>query len=286
MNCLILGGDKRYYEIIKNFLNKGYNVDIVGYKKGIGKAKNINYEDVNISKYDIIIFPIGGVKDNFIVVGEDCFRVNPEFLKLAKDNCLIFSGINTPCLEQIKITSKKNINFLMNDIGVIKENVIPTVEGIIADIIINTDITINNSNIMVIGYGNVGSYLVKILKEMNAQLIVSIICENDEFLLKKNNIASVYSNDLNKMKKSLSNADVIINTAPSLVLDKEYIDSIQNNCYVLDVASYPHGINKQYLDEKGIKNKIYLGIPSDIAPKTAGKILSKKINSMVGGYFK
>ena len=32
MNTLILGGDKRYYEIIEAFKNKKYNIDLVGYK--------------------------------------------------------------------------------------------------------------------------------------------------------------------------------------------------------------------------------------------------------------
>lgn len=286
MNCLILGGDKRYYEIIKNFLNRGYNVDIVGYKNKIDNAVSINYDKLQIEKYDIIIFPVNGVKDNFIIMGEENFKINPDFLIKAKDSCLIFAGINTPCLEQLMNISKKKVNFLMKDKQVIKENAIPTVEGIIANLIINTDITINNSNIMVIGYGNIGSYLVDILSKLNADLIVSIIEPNDEFLLKQKNIKSVYSNDLDSMKIYLSNIDIIVNTVPSLILNREYIDCIKPNCYILDVASYPHGVDKKYLDHKNLKNQIYLGIPSDIAPKTAGKILSKKINTILGGYFK
>ena len=57
----------------------------------------------------------------------------------------------------------------------------------------------------------------------------------------------------------LKNIDMIINTAPNLVINKTLITFINKDAYVLDVASYPHGIDKFALDQKSIKNNIYLG---------------------------
>ena len=286
MNCVILGGDKRYYEIINNFLNKGYNVDIVGYKNIIKNTHQIDINDLIIEKYDVIIFPISGVTNNFIIKAEENFKVSPNILNNAKDDSLIFSGINTPCLEIIKFNSKKNITFLMKDKEIIEKNAIPTVEGIIGDLIKNTNITIKDSNIMVIGYGNIGKYLVEILKHLGSNITVSIIEKKDKNILDKYKIKNVFSNDFEKMCNVLTNQNIIINTVPSLVINKNYIDYLNNECYVLDVSSYPHGIDKEYLDYKNIKNKIYMGIPSDIAPKTSGIILSKKIDSIIGGILK
>ena len=60
------------------------------------------------------------------------------------------------------------------------------------------------------------------------------------------------------------------------------IKYINRDAYVLDVASHPHGVDHEVLDEFFIKNKLYLGIPGKIAPKTSGNILSKKISSVMG----
>ena len=283
MNCLILGGDKRYYEIIRDFKNKNYNVDMVGYINEFAGTNSINYEDINIKKYDLILFPISGVGNDFIIKGEKNFKVEANLLEDVKENCLIFSGIKTCCLEEMMNHCKKNINFLMNDESVIKENSIITVEGIISDIITNTDITINKSNVLVIGYGNIGSYLTKVLNDLKALVSVSVILDKDKNSLDKLKINSVYSNDISSMCKVISESDIIINTVPSLVLNEYYINYMKSNCYVLDIASYPHGIDQEALNNRNIKNKIYLGIPSIVAPKTAGKILSKKIDSVVGG---
>ena len=283
MNCLILGGDKRYYEIIRDFKNKNYNVDMVGYINEFAGTSSINYDDINIKKYDLILFPISGVGNDFIIKGEKKFKVEADLLKDVKENCLIFSGIKTNCLEEMMRYCKKNINFLMNDESVIKENSIITVEGIISDIITNTDITINKSKVLVIGYGNIGSYLTKVLNDLKALVSVSVILDKDKNSLDKLNINSVYSNDISSMCEVISESDIIINTVPSLVLNEYYINYMKSNCYVLDIASYPHGIDQVALNNRNIKNKIYLGIPSIVAPKTAGKILSKKIDSVVGG---
>ena len=186
-------------------------------------------------------------------------------------------------LDEILKNGQKKAFFLMKDKEVIKDNVIPTVEGILADIITNTDITIKNANILVIGYGNIGKYLVETLNHLKANTIVSIKEDYDKYLLDQKNIYNIFSNDIQKMNKVLEKTDIIINTVPSLVLDKNYIDNININAYVLDVSSRPHGIDKEALIKKDINFKIYLGIPSKIAPKTSGLILSKKINHIIGG---
>lgn len=283
MNTLILGGDKRYYEIIEAFKNKKYNIDLVGYKNKIDKTNSLNINDVDVAKYDIILFPINAVGEDYTINGEIKFKISSNFLNKAKNNVLIFSGIKTPKLEEVLKNGKKKAFFLMKDKEVIKENVIPTVEGIISDIIINTDITIKNSNILVIGYGNVGKYLIEVLNHLKANTIVSIKEDYDKKILDQRKIYNVFSNDIQKMNKVLKNTDVIINTVPSLILDKNYIDNINSNTYVLDISSHPHGIDKEALIKKEINFKIYLGIPSKIAPKTSGLILSKKINHIIGG---
>ena len=115
MNTLILGGDKRYYEIIEAFKNKKYNIDLVGYKNKIDKTNNLNISDVDVSKYDIILFPVNAIGEDYTINGEINFKINPDFLKQAKDNVLIFSGIKTPKLDEILKNGEKKAFFLMKD---------------------------------------------------------------------------------------------------------------------------------------------------------------------------
>lgn len=281
MEVLILGGDSRYLEIIKELSSK-YNVDLIGYKNMYinSMVQHIDLNNINISKYDIIIFPINGVMENNLINChfDNNIQLPSDILMNTKDNVLIFSGINTPNLQSILKIANKECTFLMNDLNVVQQNAIPTVEGIIADIINNTEITINNAHILVLGYGNIGRLLVDYLNRLGANTSVGIIEPTDKEMLDQNNINNFYTTDHNMLVKEIHNKDIIINTVPQTIITNDDLNYINHNTYILDISSHPHGVNKQILDEYHIKNKIYLGIPGKVAPKTAGKILVKKIN--------
>lgn len=283
MNTLIIGDDRRYSVIINNFIEKNYNIDLLGFSNEIIGTNKIFLNNIDISKYDVIVFPVSGVGNGFKIKSKEDIKLSIDFLKNSKENVLVFSGINTECLDNMLAYSNRKATFLMKDKEVIKENVIPTIEGILADIIMNTDITIKDANIMVIGYGNVGKELVKILRCLKANVTVSVELDKDKKILDFLSIPSVYSSDIDDMISEVSKQDIIINTAPSLVLDNKYINYYKDTVYILDIASYPYGIDKEVLDNSNIKNKIYSSIPNEVAYKTSGIILTKKINSYLGG---
>ena len=285
MNVLVLGGDLRYLEVIDNLKVK-HNVDVVGYKNTyIDDVKNIDINDVCIESYDVIILPINGVMDKDMI---NC-RFNNTPIKLpqdlfvnSKDDVLIFSGIPTPNLDEMLKVSNRDCVYMMKDKEVIRKNAVPTAEGVLADIINNTERTLDDSKILVFGYGNIGKVVVKFLNLLGADISVSIIDENDKKILDLIGVKCFYSNCVSDLVSHIESADIIINTVPSTIIDDSLIKYINRDCYVLDIASHPHGINREVLDEFFIKNKLYLGIPGKVAPKTSGKILCKKINDVMG----
>lgn len=286
MEVLVLGGDMRYIEVIEKLSSK-YNVSIVGYKNTFinNLVKNLDISDVDVSKYDVILLPINGVMDKNLI---SCrFNNNPiklprDFFVDSKDNVLIFSGIPTPNLDYMLEVSNRSCVYMMKDKDVIRENAVPTVEGIIADVINNTDKTLTDSSVLVFGYGNIGTLLVKYLEMLGASVSVSIIKESDKELLDSMGISNFYSYNREDLISGIKGVDVIINTVPSTVISDNLIRFINPDAYVLDVASHPHGIDQEVLAEYFIKSKLYLGIPGKIAPKTSGKILSKKISKVMG----
>jgi len=286
MNVLVLGGDLRYLEIIQDLSSK-YNVDVVGYKNTYINdfVRNINIDDILIDKYNVILFPINGVMDNNLI---NCrfnnvpIELDENILVGCRKDAIIFSGIPTPNLSKILSNASMDCIYMMKDKNVTRDNAIPTVEGIIADIVLNTESTIDKSNVLVFGYGNIGKVLVKYLNLLGANVTVAIIDENDKNVLDSLGLSCFFSNNINDLIREIGNTDVIINTAACTVIDNSLIKYINRECYVLDIASHPHGIDREVLDEFFIKNKLYLGIPGKVAPKTSGKILSRKINSVLG----
>ncbi len=287
MEILVLGGDLRYLEIIER-LSLDYSVSLVGYTNTYinDRVKNVNIDDIDVSRYGVIIFPVNGVMDNNLVscrFSNNPIKLSDNFLIGTRDDVLIFSGVSTPSLTRMLDIAGKECVYLMSDRSVIKENAIPTVEGIIADVIVNTEKTLNDSSVLVFGYGNVGSVLVKSLNLLGANVSVAVIEERDKLELDDIGIDCFYSFCYDDLIDKIRSADIIINTVPKTIIDNDDLKYINRDAYVLDIASHPHGIDREVLDELFVKNKLYLGIPGRVAPKTSGKILTKKIKEVMEG---
>lgn len=71
----------------------------------------------------------------------------------------------------------------------------------------------------------------------------------------------------------------MINTIPYNIIP-ETAFKLQNEPYVLDIASSPFGIDKN-ISKKYPNYKIYSGIPSVFAPKKAADILLEVLNEEI-----
>ena len=232
-------GFGRYFDLVLNVENKEAT-----------EAKEVNY--VSIIPLVTPLFDgeiqikecVKDVKNKIIFAGK--IDNNTRFI-LEKNNNLV-----------IDILKEKD--FIIN-------NAIPTAEGIIKCIIENTDITIDNSNILIIGFGNIGKKASELLSKLNA----NIYCYD----INKHEVANIESrgyNVLNSLNNYIENMDVIVNTVPALVINKALI---------IDVASKPGGIDFVFAKENGFKVIQYLGIPGKVAPKTSAKYMMNIIEKYI-----
>lgn len=273
MRILFVGGDKRNLFMLKCFKDK--EVDTLGYDM-VNGVNNKQIEEIDISLYDVIIFPIDGVRCDYSVTAkynEDTLFLAKNFLSGAKKSVYIFGGIKSDNLTKMA----KDLNYipLLNYEDIKEENGILTSEGIIANVIYNTNHSIKDSNVVVLGYGRVGKPLVKSLCALGANVNVGVI-EKEDY----DNLNNSFYTNLN-MKEYLKTADIIINTVPQLILDKDNLKYVNKSAYILDVSSHPHGIDFVEARKYNLDTSVLLGIPGSVSPLSAAKTLSKKIKKIV-----
>lgn len=286
MKVLFLGGDKRQLEIINHLVDNEHDIDVVGYDK-YNFDRNVTKVDLNrlkMNKYNVIIFPVSGVYDDYSVVSDFDDKkliIYPDLLTNINDKAIIFTGIKTKVLdEMLKYTGRDPI-VLMDKEDIKKRNSIPTAEGIIADLIMNTKFTIDGSKIFVLGYGHVGKQLTDKLKALGAILTVGVLTKEEYKDIIGKNMSAIITNDRKLMHQIIPISDIIVNTVPDVILDEDYLRCVNKNVYILDIASHPHGVDFKTANELQIRNKLYMGIPAKVAPKTSGQILAKEIESII-----
>ena len=137
-------------------------------------------------------------------------------------------------------------------------NAISTAEGTIELAIFNTDKIIHGSKCLILGFGRIGKVLAKKLDGLN----VKVTCaarKNEDFAWIEANGYNM--TNINNIGQNLSEYDIIINTVPHLILDKEKLEYIRKDCLLIDLASKPGGIDFIEAENKGLKTIWALALP-------------------------
>ncbi len=254
----ILGTDLRSKNLRKLFKEDGYKLT-----------------DLNDS--NIVIAPIPFSKDGINVTGEiiKC----TDLIKSVKDgNKTIISGAFSK--EMKEIMESQNINFVdvMQSDEMANKNAIPTAEGAIAIAILNTDFVLEGANTLVLGYGKIGKKLADKLYNMGANVYCEARKESDLEAIRKKGYNEIDLKDLNGY---LSQMQVIFNTIPAMILDKERLDLIEDNTIIIDLASAPGGVDFKYAKEKNKNTEWALALPAKVAPLSSAKYYKEEIEKIV-----
>lgn len=269
-SILIIGGDNRNL-ILSKMLEENYNV----IRYGLGtKEENLIY---SINKSDVIITatPFSVDFENiYSPLTSEKIRIK-QFVDLTHNKKIIAGNISENYLKDLE--NNENIVFdIMKEKDFVIKNTIPTAEGVIRIIIENTDITIHNSNIAILGYGRVGKRLASVLNGLGA----NIFCLDT----KKEEVANIDMCGYNIIKDfyiEIGKMDVIINTVPKLIIGKKEIDVINKQSLIIDVSSKPGGIDFEYANKLEYKVIHALGLPGKTAPITSAKYIKDVVENLI-----
>ena len=87
--------------------------------------------------------------------------------------------------------------------------------------------------------------------------------------------------NLSELSEKIHEFDIIINTVPALVIDKEKIDKIKEDCVIIDLASNPGGVDKEAVKQRGLKLIWALSLPGKVAPITSAEFIKETIYNIL-----
>lgn len=182
---------------------------------------------------------------------------------------MIAGNINKEILKNAESEDVKVIDLLKREeLAVL--NTISTAEGAIQIAMEETSRTIHGSNVLVMGFGRIGKILAKMLNGIGAK----VYCEarkNEDFAWIK---AYGYNLvPLKNLKNEISKFDIIINTIPSMILTREYLERVNKEALLIDVASMPGGVDNIVAKELGIRTILALSLPGKVAPITSAEFI-------------
>ena len=288
MRILVIGGDARQLEVIDRLATLDAKVILVGFEQltvaicGTEKAEIMNVEP---AEFDAIVLPVSGVSAFGIVeavFSDKEIILTEDFIAQTKPSCVIYSGIISDYLYGICTRINREVVSLMARDDVAIYNSVPTTEGVLFLAMQNTDITIHDAKVIVLGLGRCGLGLSRVFDLLGAHVSVGVRREEQLARAFEMGLETFH---LRALEQKVENVDICINTIPHLVLTPNVIAKMPPAALIIDIASKPGGTDFRYADKRGVKAILAPGLPGIVAPKTAGRILANVLSQLLVSKF-
>lgn len=276
-NILIIGGDSRQQYMADYFENMNFNVSIYGLPEK--KRKCVKDVKSAIQQNDIIILPLPVTKDGKYISSQIPMKETiDDIIGCINEKHLVFAGMIGKGLETkiAKKTAKIFDYFKREDVTI--KNTIPTAQGILKTMIDNIEYTIHSSKCAVFGYGRVAKVTADILSSIGADVTVCVRKNADIAAAEIKGLNGCMISDFHNISHDF---DIIINTVPSVVINRKILENVRPDCLIIDVASAPYGTDFAAAFELGLNAVQCPSLPGKVAPKTAGKIIADAIISIL-----
>lgn len=272
----IIGGDLRIVKLAEMLIEEGVEVFTYGLENSeLVDENKSNMLQEAIEKSDIVLGPIPFSSNGKTIntpFGNDKILVS-DFMDCLTGKTLIAGSIKPDIYE---IASEKNIKVIdilkREELAVL--NAVSTAEGTIKIAIEETPRNLHRSNILVLGFGRIGKILSNMLKGLGANVACEARRNSDLAWIKAYGYEPI---PISNLKDNLNRFDIIINTIPYIILDKDNLENVKKEALVIDLASNPGGVDRNAIKEKKIKFVWALSLPGKVAPITSAEFIKETL---------
>lgn len=262
---LVLGEDERQFYLARELESEGFTVV---YRREIQFAETGTSDETQFEKSHLILLPIAAKVEMLNFVGEQ-----------VRKGQRIYGGVLPKAFCQTCEEKEVFYYDYMKDDAVSIRNAVATAEGAIAEAILSSEINLHKSKCLVIGFGRCGEILADKLQGLKCN--VSIMARKEEAKAK----AEAYGYDalsFSVLQEHTDRSDnrgwqFIFNTVPALIIGRKFLEQLNKEVTIIDIASNPGGVDYEACRELGINAKLCPGLPGRYAPETSAHILAEVI---------
>jgi dipicolinate synthase subunit A len=268
----MLGGDKREQEIARLAALTGATVRALGFpwpEHGIPGVTHLDDPAAVLKGARFALFPIPGIAPNGALFAPAAARpIIPtrDMLAGMADRAHIILGWADANLKSHAAALGIAIHEYEWDRTLMLHRAPAIIEGLLKIAIENTDITIHDASICVVGHGTIGAVLVRTLIALGAH--VHVAARNAEQRAAAY-VAGAVPHALADLPELAPRLDMVFSTVTSRVVGGDVLERLPPSALVIDLAAPPGGIDLEAAKRRGLKAIWGRGLGSR-APVTVG----------------
>lgn len=275
-----LGGDLRQLVAASELAEEGFESAVWGFDlctpqsyKGAVRCQSARDAMQNAST---VVLPVPVSSDGYRLhtpLSREEMPIDALSSSVGKGQFVLGGVISDRLIEKFESVGV-SIEDYMKDEELTVKNAIPTAEGALYSAMREMNITIFNSQTVIFGYGRVGKATARLFKGANSHVTV-IARRNDA--LANIEAAGYIPGHINDAGEICKSADLLINTVPDRIITPAIIKGLKKEAVIIDLASAPGGVDRDYASLCGIKTVAELSLPGRMAPVTAGLYIKDAI---------
>ncbi len=218
----------------------------------------------------------------FILLGVPTKDLQPHLsvLRCVKAGTVLFAGAVSQAARLAAADLSLPVIDYMDSEELALFNAIPTAEGALGILLGATPDTLCGARVLLLGYGRVAQALLPRLQGLGAQVTVAVrsraAAARAQLLCAKTALLTGRSDDP-VLLQQVNQADIVVNTAPQLLVTKQVLSAMRGSVFVLDLASAPGGVDLAAAKNLGIAAIHAPGLPGKWAPAAAGRAVGQTV---------
>lgn len=280
----VVGGDLITVKLVQ-IISKTNKVTVFGleYAEELRDNPNIVFanslEDA-VKSNKVVIAPIPlSVKSEYITTVFSKAKIKTEdFKSLLHDKILIAGDIWDSTKTQLESQNTKCYDILTNSQLKILASII-TAEGVLGIAIQETNTTIHNLKVLILGFGRTGKMISKVFDAVGARVSVEARKPEDLAWIDAYNYEKI---DLKDLDNYLGKFDLVINTIPANVLNNEKLKLFKQGSVLINLPTITETkIDIHEANKLGVKYIWASSLPQLVAPMTYAEKIKEVIFNII-----
>ena len=241
----VIGGDLRQLVAAMEFAEEGFETAVFGfdaYEGSLGMITRCVAMEDAVRDASVIMLPLPYSVDKIhLNTPLSQNEVHLDYLfSLFNENQMIIGGRFDLVAESLALKGNLKLTdyYKREDLAIL--NALPTAEGAINIAMQELPVTLSGSKVLIMGYGRIGKILAHKLDGLCAEIYISARKHEDFAWI---NVFGYQGIEYDELDKSINEFDLIFNTVPVLLLDKNRLKKLKQDVVIIDLASNPGGID-------------------------------------------
>ena len=292
INITFLGGDRRQVYAVRYLAKTFGAVKICGISEELINSvckdvrENIHHIDSAknaLKEATVIILPVpassDGVHlnaplDNAGSLSE--FKLS-SIVRLCGKDTVVIGGKLPEAFVNFALEKGLKVYDLLSFEGFEIANAYTTAEAALAIALNSLTVNLRDAKIAVTGFGRISKHLCRLLSLVGASVTVAARKEGDIAWAKTLGYQTVKIIGEDWSDALTNDYNIIYNTVPSVIFDREFLSKVDRNTMLVELASVPGGFDVCAARELGANISWALSLPGKYAPESAGTIIAESV---------